>query len=69
MCSFKHCRKTGQCFLAKVSPCPDAQKVEETPASDAGLHYDGFLDPNKLLAELGFVPSEAKKVEKKRQAA
>lgn len=67
MCSFKHCRKSGQCFLAKVSPCPNKPESIETKATDIGFQYDGFLEPNKLLSELGFMETAPKPAAKKQR--
>ena len=65
MCSFKYCRKSGRCFLERVSPCSIDLDKEHLNASETDVYYEGFLEPNMLLSVLGFetkaTPSSAQK--------
>ena len=54
MCGFKQCGGSGGCFLAGVSPCPNAPAEKSDSLTRLGIHYDGFLEPNLLLSALGF---------------
>lgn len=54
MCGFKHCKKTGRCFLEGVSPCPDKLADSHPSKAVSGFQYDGFLEPDELLNVLGF---------------
>ena len=68
MCGFKHCRKSGRCFLAGVSPCPSMPTKAETQKAEVNFQYDGFLEPDRLLDVLGFAPKvEAPKTPAKRK--
>ncbi|MEO9827470.1 MAG: hypothetical protein ABJF50_23940 [Paracoccaceae bacterium] len=71
MCGFKHCRKSGRCFLQGVSPCPSMPTKEETKTAEMNFQYDGFLEPDRLLDVLGFAPKGqvSAKPAKKRKAA
>lgn len=53
MCGFKHCCKSGRCFLEGVSPCPDKPVESQDFISKLGFNYEGFLEPSKLLSALG----------------
>lgn len=72
MCGFKHCKKTGRCFLEGVSPCPDRLDEPNSNRVVSGFQYDGFLEPDELLNVLGFEaksPAETAAVKKPHKVA